>query len=187
MRLVWEYPLWCPNYWEESVKIHKKLEYWTQGETLEPKLLPTYAQQEIYHDRKHGTWFLVLVSKLSRLMSSIKNQIQYNLIELHKVEEEYIIQTWELLSISGEKMNVPGWYFGVRATSSYYKKADVLSLNSSWKYYSTTPSDSSTYTGPSLFVFLQTSGIFTKLRYDNPGNKHHVTCNICLTVHHWQK
>jgi len=69
------------------------LEYWTQGETLEPKLLPTYAQQEIYHDRQHGTWFLVSVSNLSRLMSSIKRQIQYNLIELHKAEEENFIQT----------------------------------------------------------------------------------------------
>jgi len=34
------------------------------------------------------------------------------------------------LSTSGEKVNVPGWCFGVRTTSSHYKKADGFLLNS---------------------------------------------------------
>jgi len=34
------------------------------------------------------------------------------------------------LLTSGEKVNVPGWCFGVGTTSSYYKKADGFSLNS---------------------------------------------------------
>jgi len=69
-------------------------------------------------------------------MSSIKNQIQYNLLELHKVEDEVITETWELLP--------KRWMYqaGVRysTTISYYKKADGLSLNSPWRYYTAPPS-----------------------------------------------
>ena len=52
-------------------------------------------------------------------MSSNKNEIQSNLGNLHKLEEEYIIQKWEPLSVSGEKVNVPDSCLGVYTTSWY--------------------------------------------------------------------
>jgi len=101
-------------------------------------------------------------------MSSNKIEIQSNLGKPHKLEEEYIIQTWEPLSTSGKKVNVPDWCFGVRTTSWYYKKTDGFPPKSPWLYY-TAPLEkhSSTTTGTSPFMSLQTSRIFTKLRYES--------------------
>jgi len=40
---------------KEREKSIPKFDYLTQGETLDPKLLVNYAQQEIYYDRPLGT------------------------------------------------------------------------------------------------------------------------------------
>jgi hypothetical protein len=61
-------------------------------------------------------------------------------------------------------------------TQCLYKDALYLTLLLLFMYYSLAlQTDSSTNTGPSLFMSLQTSGIFTKLRYEYPVNTNNVT------------